>query len=144
MNREALMAVAVVPLPGRAARVSALRTTLRIGVHTIQAFEPGMYWIGARDIVPAADDRAARGGVVDVDSGAIVVTDLDALPSVAKALTWERYDALFGPTGDAKLADLLRELGPRFAILFGDASRPFAGDGSYRLAPGAPASHNDR
>jgi hypothetical protein len=116
-------------------RLGQLTTTLRIGVREIDGFTPGSYRLGPGDIVPA---RGKGRDVVDVDSGAIVVTGLDSLPAVAKALTRERYDALLGLEAVTAARWLAKVVGPRFAVLRADADRPFSGDGSYRLARQAP------
>jgi hypothetical protein len=137
LARDLLQTLAHVPERARRARITALSTTLRIGQHEIPGFTPGLYDIGSRDIVPA---RGNDPGIVDVDSGAIVVTDLHSVPALARALTWERYDALLtSKDGDVAAERLVREMaGPRFALLKGGASLPFAGDGAYRLRRGAP------
>lgn len=116
-------------------RLGQLTTTLRIGMREIDGFTPGSYRLGPGDIQPA---RRKGRDVVDVDSGAIVVTGLDSLPAVAKTLTWKRYDALLGVEADATARFLAKVVGPRFAVLQADADRPFSGDGSYRLARRAP------
>ena len=116
-------------------RLGQLSTTLRIGVREIDGFTPGSYRLGPADVEPA---RRKGPDVVDVDSGAIVVTGLDSLPAVAKVLTWERYEALLGVQSVKTARWFAKVLGPRFAILQADADRPFSGDGAYRLARRAP------
>lgn len=112
-------------------RLEQLTTTLRIGVREIEGFAPGLYRVGPGDIEPA---RHKGRDIVDVDSGAIVVTGLDSLPAVAKDLTWERYNALLGVEAARTARWFAKVLGSRFAILQADADRPFSGDGAYRLA----------
>jgi len=71
-----------------------------------------------------------------VDSGAVVIIDLTILEAVARAFTWERYDALLqSPPGDDSAVDaLIHEVGSGgFAIVSADAARPFSGDGAFRL-----------
>src|SRR5208283_2800934 len=53
------------------------------------------------------DDRLDFGGhtaddrIFDIDTGTLIVVDLDHLGALAKILPWERYDrALQSPTGD--------------------------------------------
>jgi hypothetical protein len=142
LARDRLQALANATERTRRARIGALSTTLRIGQHEIERFTPGLYDIGSRDIVPA---RGQGPGIVDVDSGAIVVTGLDCVPALARALTWERYDALLtSKDGDVTAERLVREMqGPRFALLKGGGSLPFAGDGTYRFRRGAPKRRRD-
>ena len=90
-------------------RLGQLTTTLRIGVHEIDRFTPGSYSLGPGDIEPA---RRKGRDVVDVDSGAIVVTGLDSLPAVAKVLTSERYDALLGVESAETARWLAKDAGP--------------------------------
>ena len=70
----------------------------------------------------------------------MVVADLDSLPTVAAALTEERYDALSGNTDRGETATQLFNAlqGPRFAVLQGRRGRAFEGNGRFRLRSGAP------
>jgi hypothetical protein len=133
--RDSLQALSSLCEAHQIERLGQLTTTMRIGVREIVGFTPGSYRLGPGDIEPA---RRKGRDVVDVDSGAIVVTGLDSLPAVAKALTWERYDALLGVEADKTARWLAKVLGPRVAILQADADRRFSGDGAYRLARRAP------
>jgi hypothetical protein len=74
--------------------------------------------------------------VFGVDSGTVVVIDIAALEKVARALTWDRYDALLQspPGDDSALEALNREVGgPWFAIVLADAGAAFSGDGAFAL-----------
>jgi hypothetical protein len=108
---------------------------LRIGVQAIVGAAPGMYQIGL-DSFEAADASDTDPAVFDIDTGTVIVIDGSALSAVARALTWDRYDALLqAPVDDDSI---LREInhevgGPRFAIVSADAESPFSGDGAFRL-----------
>jgi hypothetical protein len=107
----------------------------RIGVQTVGGAAPGMNQIGLESF-EAADARDSDPGVFDIDTGTVIVIDGGALSAVARALTWDRYDALLQGSGedDPILAELNRETGgPRFAIVSADAESPFSGDGAFRL-----------
>jgi hypothetical protein len=131
LSQRALQALEELPETAQRQRLAAASPHLRIGVHEIDGFTPGRYRIDADDLVPTAEQGS---DIVDVDSGAIVMTGLDRLPKLAAVLTWERYDASLRANGEAVLRQVRAALGgPRFALLSGDASRPFAGDGAYRL-----------
>jgi hypothetical protein len=109
---------------------------LRIGVQGVGSAGPGTYQIGLDSFV-AADAAGTDPGVFDIETGTVVVIDLRALSAVARAFTWDRYDALLqAPVGDdSMLADMNQEVGgPRFAILSADAESPFTGDGAFRLS----------
>jgi hypothetical protein len=88
------------------------------------------------DSFEAADASDIDPGVFDLDTGTVIVIDGGALSAVARALTWDRYDALLqAPAGDTSLlTEINREVGgPRFAIVSADAASPFSGDGAFRL-----------
>jgi hypothetical protein len=131
LAQAGLRGLAGLPEGTQRERLAAVSPNLRIGLHEITGFVPGRYRIDPDDLVPATGNGA---DVVDVDSGAVVVTGLDQLANVASALPWERYDATLRPGGEAVLRQIQAEMGgARFAILHGDAARSFAGDGAYRL-----------
>jgi hypothetical protein len=115
---------------------------------------PGFLQVGVRRIPPGdghrvqvtLDDFDAAGEmtgpeIVDIDSGAMILADLDSLPRLASVLTWDRYDwMLQAPLGDtSREAELTAEVGrPCFALIGGEADRAFAGDGAYRFRRGRP------
>jgi hypothetical protein len=136
-ERSALQAMAGLDEGTRRRALDALAPTLRIGVREMAAFAPGLFRLGPADVEPA---RGRARDIVRVESGAVVVTDLEALPAVAKALTRKRYDALAGNTDRGATALRLWKAfgGPRFAVLQGRPRRAFSGHGSFRLRPGAP------
>ena len=109
---------------------------LRIGVHDLGAGGvPGIYQLSLESF-EAVDANPADPGVFDVDTGTVIVIDLVALSAVARALTWDRYEAfLQAPADDDSiLAEINSEVGgPRFAIVMADAGSPFNGDGAFRL-----------
>jgi hypothetical protein len=137
-----LVEIAALPLEEQFSRLAALsQHGLRIGVHTTNA-SPGTYEIGL-DAFEACESTDVGAGIFDIDSGTVVLTDLAALGSVARAFTWDRYDALLqAPLGDFSILEELNAAvgGPRFAIVSGDSGTPFTGDGSFRLRLGIPAS----
>lgn len=108
---------------------------LRIGLTELAEFQPGVYELDL-DSFESVDAHSPDPGVFQIDSGTVVVIDLSALHPVASALTWDRYDQfLQSPIDDdSRLVAINDEVGgPRFAIISGDASRPFSGDGAFRL-----------
>lgn len=108
---------------------------LRIGVQRVGGTGPGTYDIGL-DSFESADPGHSDPRVFDVDTGTVILIDLAALSAVARALTWDRYDALLqAPVGDKSILDKInREVGgPRFAIVSADAESPFTGDGAFQL-----------
>jgi len=124
----------------RRERLAGVVGTLKIGLHCVALFVPGVYEIGLDDLelVPEA---GAEVDTFEVDTGTAVFIDLAYLAPVAAALSWDRYDqALQSPVGDdsawLKFADEVG--GPYFGVLFADADYPFSGDGAYRLRPGVP------
>jgi hypothetical protein len=136
-HREALQAMTTLNEDGRRRALDVLMPARRIGVREIASFTPGLYRVEPVDVEPA---RGRARDIVRVESGAIVLTDLDALPALAKALTRKRYDALSGNTDRGATALRLWKAfgGPRFAVLEGRPRRAFTGHGAYRLRPGAP------
>ena len=132
---QQLADAAALPEPERLSTLRALGDHgLRIGVQAVD-LTPAMYEVGPH-AVEEADAEDADPNVFDIDSGAVVLIDGDALAAVARALTWDRYDALLqAPVGDdSLLAAINAEVGgPRFAILSADADTPFTGDGAFRL-----------
>lgn len=113
---------------------------MRIGLHEIDDFQPGHYQLGLNDFI-AVDPDEADSEVVDVDSGTIIAIDFTYLASLAKVLTWEQYDlALQSPIGDnSAFIEINNEVGgPFYAVLSGEISYSFRGDGSYKLKIGKP------
>jgi hypothetical protein len=137
-ERTALASMAPLDHDSRREALAALARSRRIGVREIEPFAPGLYRVAPADLEPA---RRPGRDVVDVESGAVVVADLDALPAVAKALTRTRYEALRGNTDQGATASRLWKAfdGPRFAVLPGRPRRPFTGHGRFQLRGGAPA-----
>lgn len=108
---------------------------LRIGVQLVGNAAPGTYEISL-DSFEAADDSDTDPAVFDIDTGTVIVIDGGALSAVARAFTWDRYDALLqAPVEDHSiLTEINQEVGgPRFAIVSADAERAFSGDGAFRL-----------
>ena len=123
------------PVSERPAALSRLSTTLRIGVHVVENFRPGLIQLRPADLERVADSRSDS-RVVDVDSGTIVFVDLAHLPDVATVFTWERYDqALRAPRDDFSgfNAMLPNPQRPAFAVLSGNVGTAFEGDGAYKL-----------
>ncbi len=132
-----LMALSDASEQARLARIRYLGAEpLRIGVHDLGVARPGRYELSAASL-EQAEDIPSDSSVVTVDSGVIVLVDLDAHPDVARALTWDRYDWwLQQPRDDHRvLHEITRDAGgPRFAILGSNAdTTEFGGDGCYRL-----------
>jgi hypothetical protein len=137
VHREALAAMGPLDEAARRRALDALTPAHAIRVRELAAFTPGLHRVRPADMEPA--DRRAR-DVVAVESGAVVLVDLETLPAVAAALTRERYDALSGNTDRGATALQLWERlgGPRFAVLQGRPRRAFSGRGRFRLRSGAP------
>jgi hypothetical protein len=133
---QQLAEVAELPESERSSKLQAFgERGLRIGVQRVSGAAPGMYQIDL-DSFEAADASDTDPGVFDIDTGTVIVIDGGALSAVARALTWDRYDALLqAPAGDTSLlTEINREVGgPRFAIVSADAASPFSGDGAFRL-----------
>jgi hypothetical protein len=113
---------------------------LRIGVHRVAGFRPGRYRVDLASFCRAAE-RENGPGVFDVDSGGVVLIDLALLGEVARAFTWDRYEALLrAPVGDlSALQDMTAVVGrPGFAVLSASADSPFSGDGAFRLLADQP------
>jgi hypothetical protein len=134
-----IAALAGQPLEARLRALAAMPGFLQVGV---QPIPPGT----GHHVEVTLDDFEAVGemtgpGIVDVDSGAMIVADLDGLPRLASVLTWDRYDWLLqAPLGDtSRERDMTADTGgPSFALFSGEAGRAFAGDGAYRFRPGCP------
>jgi hypothetical protein len=117
-----------------------LSVPLRIGLHEVKDFRPGLYSVSRNDF-EAIEGSEADERVVDVDSGTIVLADLAHLARVARVLTWERYDRALQaqPGDDSAFRTMERELGgPFFAIVTGSVDSSFQGDGAYRLRSASP------
>jgi hypothetical protein len=136
-EREALRAMAGMDDDARRRALGALTPARRIGMRELASFTPGLYRVEPADLEPA---QGRARDILRVESGAIVLTDLEALPALAKALTRQRYDALAGNTDRGVTAQRLWKAfgGPRFAVLRGRPRRSFSGHGSFRLRTGAP------
>ena len=134
--RDELEAVSGAPPSEQAAMLKALAAQgLRIGFEELASFQPGVYELDIDSFEPV-DALSTHPGVFQIDTGTVVVIDLAALLPVANALTWDRYDEfLQSPIGDdSRLMAINVDVGgPRFAIISADASRPFSGDGAFRL-----------
>lgn len=136
-HRAALQGLAGLEEPGRRSALNALTPARGIVVRELAAFTPGLYRVRPADLQPA---RGLARDIVEVESGAVVLADLETLPAVADALTQERYDALAGNTDRGATALQLWQAfaGPRFAVLRGGPRRAFSGHGKFRLRSGAP------
>ena len=115
---------------------------LRVGVHEVEKFKPGMYRLHFVDII-AASDSASETGACDIDSGTLIVVDYACFSTFVRSLTWERYDqALQSPVDDySRFDSISQEIGgPYYALMSSDAERggDFVGDGSYMLRHGSP------
>ena len=133
---EQIAATGELPLSEQLATLRVLgELGLRIGVQPLDA-GPGIYDIDRESFEAVQDAAEAEPVAFDVDSGAVVVIDRTALASVARALTWQRYDDMLQAGGDVVLAEVTREVGgPRFALLSADAGSTFDGDDTFRLRP---------
>jgi len=132
--RDQLAAIGAAEAHEHVALVKAL-AGLRVGLHEVEHFQPGTYELDL-DSFEQADLGDATPEVFEVDSGAVVIIDLTILEAVARAFTWERYDALLqSPPGDDSAVDaLIHEVGSGgFAIVSADAAKHFSGDGAFRL-----------
>jgi hypothetical protein len=112
---------------------------LHIGIYEIPDYSPGIYQFGARDLL-SADPTDRSSGVVDVDTGELVLVDFSHLSSVAENLTWDKYDLhLQAPLDDFSIILSIIEKvgGPYFAMIGADPDSEFDGDGSYKMKPGA-------
>lgn len=137
---EELQHIGRSPAEGRRERLAGLTGTLKIGLHRVAAFVPGVYQVGLDDL-DRLPDAGSESDTFEVDTGTIVFIDLAYLAPVAAALTWDRYDeALRSQLGDdSAWLTLTDEVGgPYFGVLFADAEHLFSGDGAYRLRPGVP------
>ena len=112
---------------------------MRIGVFVIDAFQPGTYKLAASGVEPSDGD----GDACDVDSGAVVIVELDRLPDLARVFTWDRYDlALQSPIDDdSAWTQLSSDAGGTYwGLLNSVEGTAFNGDGSYRLSSQALVS----
>jgi hypothetical protein len=136
-HRSALQALARLDEAGRRRALDALTPARSIGVRKLSPFTPGLYRVQPADLTPA---RGRARDIVEVESGALVLADLETLPTIAEALTPARYDALSGNTDRGTTAlRLWKDFGgPRFAVLQGRPRRAFSGHGTFRLRPGTP------
>jgi hypothetical protein len=122
------------------ALIRALPGPMKVGLHRVEDFLPGIYRIANED-VEGVDNNEEDVSVFDIDTGTIILADLGYLARLARILTWERYDgALRSPAGDdSPWLRFAEELGgPFFGILWGDINTPFQGDGTYKIRSGAP------
>jgi hypothetical protein len=118
--------------------IRALPGPMKVGLHRIEGLVPGTYRI-ANDDLESADSNETDLGVFDIDTGTLILVDLDYLPRLAKILTWERYDRALRGCDDSTWLKFAEELGgPFFGILWGNIDTPFQGDGTYRIKSGAP------
>jgi hypothetical protein len=117
--------------------VRAVPGFLRVGIHRVIPFAPAIYRASRRGIEQVDDAGSEEDcGLFDIDTGSVVLVDVHHLASVAKALTWERYDwALQASLGDtSRWEAIARDAGGEvFGILDADLDSHFPGDGRYRL-----------
>lgn len=112
---------------------------LRIGVHTILNFRPGLYRLALTDFIHSESGDDPRD--FDIDSGNVVAIDFTSLGAVARHLDWDTFDSLLrSPVDDESVC---REIvhavgGPCFAIVSAHSATPFDGDGCFRLNDSAP------
>jgi hypothetical protein len=122
--------------------IAPLAEPLHIGVYEIPEFTPGIYQFSANDLTKAnPGDRSS--GVVDIDTGELVLVDFGHLSSVAQNLTWDKYDLhLQAPLDDNSIIVSIIEKvgGPYFGMIGADPDSDFDGDGSYKMKPGAGVS----
>lgn len=71
--------------------IRALPGPMKVGLHRVESFVPGIHSIENDDIEGVGDDQTDE-GVFDIDTGTLIVADLDYLPRLARILTWETYD----------------------------------------------------
>lgn len=127
------------PLEARLRALAAMPGFLQVGVQPIPPGDGHRLELTLDDFEPVGEMTGPE--VVDIDSGTMIVADLDALPRLAAVLTWDRYDwMLQAPLGDrSREQGLTTEVGgPCFALVSGDTDRAFGGDGAYRFLPGRP------
>ncbi len=113
---------------------------MKVGFHRIENFVPGTYQI-ANDDLEVVDGDQGDVGAFDIDSGTLILVDLNYLARLAQILTWEKYDrTLQSPADDDSCwLRFIDELGgPFFGILWSDIDTRFRGDGTYRIRNGAP------
>lgn len=137
--RDELMQIGEAPVEQQRGLLQKLWSALRIGLHDVADFRPGLYRVARSDFEKTEDKD--KPGVVEIDSGTVILADLSCLARLAQVLTWERYDeALQAPIGDNSRLEAIRAEvgGPFFVWISGDASTPFSGDGAFRLLPHAP------
>ena len=137
--RTQLQKVGQVPLVEQRRLLREQSQPLRIGLHDVTNFRPGVFRVSVADFERA--DDSPDPGTVDIDSGTMVLADLAHLARVAQVLTWKRYDlALRAPSGDDTAFMAMRsELGGPFcAVLSASGDTAFDGDGAFRLRDNAP------
>jgi hypothetical protein len=121
---------------------------------TIPGFRPGLYTLDPHDIKKFGDEEEEFDYVDDdvereppgiassypfaaVDSGALIVADVEQLPKLAGSLTREQYD--LGLQDDAVFGKIVEALGgPYFAVIHGGRmpGMEFDGDGTYTIPMG--------
>jgi hypothetical protein len=134
-----IAAIAGEPADVQVRALAAMPGLLGVGVQPVPPGHGHRFQLTLDDFEPAGE--ATGPAVVDVDSGVVIVADLERLARIAAVLTWDRYDWLLqAPLGDVSRDQAITSEigGPCFALIGGDASRAFAGDGAYRLRPGRP------
>jgi hypothetical protein len=134
-----IAALAGQPLEARLRALAAVPGFLQVGVQAVPPGDGHRFRLTLDDFEAVGEMTGPE--IVDVDSGTMIVADLDALPRLAAVLTWDRYDWLLqAPLGDRTRDDAVTAEvgGPCFALVSGDADRAFGGDGAYRLRPGRP------
>ena len=123
--------------------------------YTIPDFRPGLFTLDPHDIKKFGDEEEdldySKGDHAEgepagtalsfpfaaVDSGALIVADVDHLPRLVNLLTWEQYD--LGLQDDAVFGKIVEALaGPYFAVISGGCmpGMEFDGDGTYTIPAG--------
>jgi len=101
---------------------------------TLYPFQPGLFQFDPDQLETAGASADVEADTVVVDSGALFIADVMALPRIAAILSWEKYDEMLQAGGNAVIEALIDQLGdPCFAIIHADAERTFRGDGRYRV-----------
>mgnify|MGYP007050447531 CR=1 FL=1 len=97
-------------------------------------FRPGAYSFDPNDLERLDAVAAGSMDTVAVDTGAVLIADVTALPVLAAHLDWTTYEAIFHDDGDQIVEGLINRLGGAyFALAHGDPIRRFSGEGLYRV-----------
>jgi hypothetical protein len=87
---EAVAQIGEAPPSERAGLIPGLPGHLKTGLHTVENFRPGAYALDLDDFEDGGD--AEDVGVFSIDSGTVVVIDMDHLADVARNFAWEAWD----------------------------------------------------